>query len=158
VPTIRQRDVSADVLEKIQAIAGTPVVPKKRKPPDVRTSSSTRWSTTFALSCRVISEANRRDHWTVQRRRAEIQREALGRALVCADLVDHALPLPITVTWVHVGKQPLDDDNLSRSFKVLRDALAKWLDIDDGSPLVSWRYEQRTGEPGVVVAIEGRTP
>lgn len=156
MPTVRQCEVPAEVWAKLQAAAGIAATPRKRTTPEVRTRSTGRWSITLVLSCRVISEANRRDHWSVQRRRAEIQREALARAIENADLGNHTPPLPLTVTWSRTGKQSLDDDNLSRAFKSLRDALAKWLSIDDGAPCVSWRYTQATGEPGVTVTIESR--
>lgn len=158
MPTVRQCDVDAATWERIQAAAGVaPATTKKQKQPNVRTTSTRRWSLTLTLPCRVISEANRRDHWTVQRRRTEIQIDALTRSIEDAGLTDHLTPLPVVVTWVRVGPgKQLDDDNLARAFKALRDALAKWLDVDDGSPLVNWRYEQRAGEAGVMVTIEGR--
>jgi hypothetical protein len=104
----------------------------------------------------VVSEANRRDHWTVVRRRVEIQAEALARALADAGLTNHRPPLPVRVVFTHVGKTELDDDNLARAFKALRDHVAKWLGVDDADPLVTWMYHQTAGPtPGVVVTIEG---
>ncbi len=66
MPTVRQCNVPAEVWAKLQAAAGiTATMTKKRATPDVRTRSTGRWSITIVLPCRVISEANRRDHWSV---------------------------------------------------------------------------------------------
>jgi len=155
VPTVRQCEVPPEVWQKLQAAAGiTAATPRKRNTSDVRTRSAGRWSITLTLACRVVSSANRRDHWSVLHRRAEIQREALNHALAAAGLTDHTPPLPVVVTWNRSGWQSMDDDNLGISFKSLRDALAKWLGVDDGDPVVSWRYTQTTGEPVVTVTIE----
>ena len=152
MPTVRRRDVPADVWTKLTEAAGVPAA-KPRAAPDVRTRPTGRWSITLALACRVVSEANRRDHWTVQRRRAEIQGQALVKALDAAGLTNHRPPLPIVVTWVRTGGRPLDDDNLSRAFKSLRDRLAEWVGVDDADPRVRWVYAQRDGEPGVEVTV-----
>ncbi len=125
----------------------------KRKSPEVRTASTGRWSICLTLGCRVVSEANRRDHWSVQRRRAELQAAALRKALNDAGLTNHTPPLPLSITWTRSGRQQLDDDNLARAFKSLRDRLAEWLRVDDGSDLLTWTYEQESGEPGVRVTI-----
>lgn len=154
---IRQSDVPPDVWQKLQAAAGMPVR-AKRKAPDVRTKSRGGWSITLTLACAVTSEANSRSHWTVKLRRKEIQCEALAKALRGAVLSEHTPPLPVRVTWTRIGRQLQDDDNLANSFKGLRDALAKWLQVDDGDTgSVSWAYRQESGEPGVVVRIENRT-
>jgi P2-related tail formation protein len=39
----------------------------------------------------------------------------------------------------------LDGDNLQSGFKAVRDGVADWLGIDDGSQLVEWEYRQRPG-------------
>lgn len=132
----------------------------RRKAPDGRVPAGgprrPRWCLTLTLACRVVSEANRRDHWTVMRRRKEVQAQSLGKALAAlhAALTPALLPAPLCVTWVHVGRE-MDDDNLRRAFKGLRDALAAELGVDDADPRVEWRYEQRAGAPGVELRIEG---
>lgn len=153
--------VSPELEAKILVQAGaTPVRRKKAAPPDVRTVRPAGWAVTLTLPCRVISEANRRDHWTVKRRRAEIQTDALRRACERAGWLrvvvwDWRPPVPCVVTFTHVGPE-MDDDNLRSAFKALRDEVAKWLLVDDGDGRVEWRYEQRTGEPGCVIRVEGR--
>jgi hypothetical protein len=134
-----------------------PSTPAKRKPvPDVRTQSRGSWSITLTLACRVVSEANRRDHWSVARRRKEIQFEALTKALRGAELLNHVPPPPLVVMWVHVGKAMMDDDNLRRAFKGLWDSPARWIGLDDGDERVRWDYGQQRGEPGVRVSIAGK--
>ncbi|VTT98917.1 Uncharacterized protein OS=Variovorax paradoxus (strain S110) GN=Vapar_2463 PE=4 SV=1 [Gemmataceae bacterium] len=155
MPTVRQCDVDPATWAKLRAAAGGEP-PKKRKRPDVRAAATGRWSIALALACRVVSEANRRDHWTVQRRRAEIQAAALDRAIEGAGLSGHAPPLPVVVTWTHIGPVELDDDNLARAFKAVRDHLAKWLGVDDADPGVTWKYNQLAGEAGVTVTIASR--
>jgi len=165
MPTVRRSDVPPDVWAKLTAAAdhaclppGIVATPRKRKrtSASARTSSATRWSIRLELACRVVSEANRRDHWTIQRRRAELQANALHAAIAGAGLTDHTPPLPVVVTFTRTGRQQLDDDNLARAFKSLRDRLAEWIGVDDADPLVSWRSDQHTGEPGVTVTVASR--
>jgi hypothetical protein len=130
---------------------------KRRAAPDVRTPSRGKWSITLTLACRVVSEANRPsgEHWSVKRRRKKVQAIALTYALIESGLKNHRPPLPLIVTWTHIGPHMDDGDNLNVSFKALRDRLAAWLGVDDGDERVEWRYAQRSGEPGVEVCIEG---
>ncbi|MCE9567793.1 MAG: hypothetical protein K8U57_37820 [Planctomycetes bacterium] len=160
---IRQCDVPPEVWEKLNSlpsisttVAPTPPPSPSRKTPTVKTDTPAGWLIQITLPCRVISEANRRDHWAVAKRRADAQAEALREAIDNAGLTNHRPPLPVAVTWTRIGKQKLDDDNLARSFKSLRDRLAEWLGIDDGDPRITWRYQQSHGSPGVTVQIESR--
>ena len=145
------------MVKRCEELAG--IAPKpRRKASTARVSSWGGWSITLTLNTSVVSCANRRDHWTTARRRAELQCEALRKALAGSGLENHVCPLPVVVTWVRIGRQMLDDDNLASSFKALRDALAKWLQCDDGdTSAASWATTQRTGgEPGVEVTIRNR--
>ncbi len=101
-------------------------------------------SLTVILPIRTASEANLREHWA---RRAKRAREQRGlAALVCRAAL--ALPsLPATITLTRIAPRRLDDDNLTRSFKAVRDGIADWLRVDDGSPLLTWRYSQEVGAP-----------
>ena len=66
-------------------------------------------------------------------------------------------PMPVVVTLTRIGKKLLDDDNLASAFKHARDQVAHWAGVDDGSPLYTWRYEQRIGkEYGIEIEIEER--
>jgi hypothetical protein len=128
----------------------------RKAAPDVRVKSRGHWSIKLELGCRVVSEANRpNEHWSVRHKRKEIQSQAFWAALIGSGLNGHTVPLPVKVTWIHVGKKFMDtSDNLNISFKKLRDELARWLAVDDADPRVEWIYGQRLGEPGVEVVIE----
>ena len=149
--------LSPELTRKVLAAAGEEPTSRKRKPPCARSKRVGQWSIILTLSCRVKSEANSRDHWTVKRRRAEIQSDALYLALAGSGLTSHQPPLPVVVTWRRIGWQEMDDDNLRSAFKSLRDAIAKWLGCDDGDrAAVEWRYEDVPGEPGVVVTVHSK--
>ncbi len=126
---------------KVMALADKP---RRRKPASKPVS--------VTVLTRVVSEANRREHWAVPMRRKHEQWAALAVALFG---IEHPSP-PVAVTWVHIGRR-MDDDNLARAFKGLRDGLATAIGVDDGDEsAVTWRYEQRTGKPGVELRIENR--
>ena len=64
---------------------------------------------------------------------------------------------PVTVTIVRLGPRRLDDDNLVSSCKYVRDGIAEYIGLDDGSPLYTWCCEQRINkEYGVEVEIVSR--
>lgn len=65
-------------------------------------------------------------------------------------------PTPLLVTITRVGPTTLDDDNLAAACKYVRDQIAAEVGVDDGSPLYTWRYEQRKGKYGVDVEIVTR--
>ena len=119
-----------------------------------RTTRGT-WSLTLELACRVVSVANRKDHWTSTRRRTEIQGEALQKALASAGLLSHIPPLPVVATLTHIGKALMDEGSLIRAFEALRGHLAKWIDVADDDARIRWVHDQHLGSPAVVVKIEG---
>jgi len=102
------------------------------------------------LPVRIVSEANVREHWRkVAQRKQSHRRTAL--------LMLRATPCPcsdeqITITLTRIAPRTLDDDNLASGFKAVRDGVADWLGIDDGSTRLSWRYAQRKGPPTVYEA------
>jgi len=63
----------------------------------------------------------------------------------------------VVITRCSVGKP--DSDQVVGSCKGVRDAVAKWLGIDDGDPAITWVVEQkkapRAGQ-GTSIRIEGR--
>lgn len=66
----------------------------------------------------------------------------------------HAPALPCVVHMTRLApSNGLDDDNLRGALKGVRDELARWLGVDDRSPLVTWQYDQRRGEYAVEVAV-----
>lgn len=99
--------------------------------------------TTVYLPIRIQSTANLRECWQAKARRAKTQRMTAFMAMHGTERP----ALPVTITLTRIGAKALDSDNLAAGFKAVRDGVADWLGIDDGSPLVTWRYEQRRGKP-----------
>lgn len=50
---------------------------------------------------------------------------------------------PLEVTFTRIAPNMLDDDNLARAFKAMRDQFSDLIDVDDRDPRVEWRYNQR---------------
>ncbi len=99
----------------------------------------------FTAPVRLVSEANRREHWAVQRRRKIEQQQHVALAFFAA-LKGRRLhvSMPCLVTLTRVGAKTLDSDNLANSFKAVQDAIAQKLGVDDGDvSRVRWVYEQR---------------
>lgn len=93
------------------------------------------------LPIKVVSEANRRDHWTVKRKRASNQ-----KIYILTTCKKQIKPLPTDataiITLTRIGKMKLDTDNLAISFKAVRDAISYLLRIDDGDDRLTWLYAQ----------------
>lgn len=154
--------LSPEMTARVLQLAGeTTAKPKHsaRKIRAVLTAGGPRWSVTLYPACRVVSEANRREHWAAQHRRATTQKRAVEQAWALSPLKRSEFPrhqtvaTPCVVTLEHVGPR-MDDDNLARAFKAIRDELARLIGVDDGDARLSWVYRQRTGAPGIVVSIE----
>ena len=93
------------------------------------------------LPLRIVSVANRREHWGAKARRAKKHR---GDAYLA--MCQHPVPaLPCRVTLTRIGPQALDDDNLRSAFKAVRDGIADRLGVPDNDPRVIWCYGQEHG-------------
>ena len=105
----------------------------------------------------IFSEANERGAWHASARRTRDHRR-----LVEAVLRTKRRPaLPAVVTLVRIAPCALDDDNLARAMKGIRDEVAVWLcpvvvqkgkrrgqlTGNDRDPRVTWRVAQRRGRP-----------
>lgn len=92
----------------------------------------------------LVSEANKKDHRQVAATRTRKLRADLGLFLGPKRLP----PLPVTVRLTRWSPDPqrLDDDNLARAFKAVRDEVARKLGVNDADPRVSWRYAQGGGK------------
>lgn len=55
--------------------------------------------------------------------------------------------LPCIIQITRIAPRALDSDNMVASAKSVRDGVADWLGVDDGSPLIDWRYAQERGKP-----------
>jgi len=99
------------------------------------------------IPVRIISEANSRQHW-----RKAAARKQLHRQTARLVLQQYARPMGeselFTIMLTRVAPRKLDDDNLSSGFKAVRDGVADWLGIDDGSPRIHWVYRQHKGDAG----------
>lgn len=105
---------------------------------------------TIHLPIRTQTEANAKEHWRTRHQRAKGQRAATK--LYVSQLTAPSLPAEITLT--RLGKRKMDDDNVPGALKHVRDELAAWIGVDDGSPLYTWIYRQTVGkEYGVRVEI-----
>lgn len=83
---------------------------------------------------RLESEANAHTIWQVRHARVERQHKVVNTVLGLA----RRPPLPLRVVITRVCPTPLDSDNTTSSGKHVRDAVAKWIGINDRSPEVEW--------------------
>lgn len=133
----------------------------------------------FTVPIRLESEANgSHGHWSAKSLRVKEQRQAVTAASIDAGLhtTAHVIAtakksrvvcrwkeppvFPLVVTITRVAPRQLDDDNLARSGKAVRDQVAELLGVDDRDPRVTWRYAQeRAGarEHACRIAIEAST-
>lgn len=107
----------------------------------------------------LLSEANERGRWFAGARRTKEHRR-----LVHLHLRTRRAPsLPAVVTLVRIAPQPLDDDNLARALKAIRDEVAVWLNPkrdkhgrcvgDDRDPRVTWQVAQERGPHAVRIVV-----
>src|SRR5574343_905379 len=96
------------------------------------------------FDCPIPSRGNIEKHWRVRASLVEKQHAAVREALGSNCLVP--MP-PLTVVLTRITSGRMDTDNVGTSLKGPRDAVAKWLGVDDGAPEVVWlpRFEHTTG-------------
>lgn len=94
------------------------------------------------LPMKIVSEANRRDHWGAKMKRRQAQQWELE--IEWRDANGHRpFQLPCRVRFVRTGPKLLDDDNLRSSLKSVRDQVAKLLGTHDAPDApVTWLYDQ----------------
>jgi hypothetical protein len=134
---------------------------------------------TFEVGLKLVSEANgSHGHWSKRSAHVREQRETFVTA--CARMfglprITFQLPkpprkyavarwvtpyqLPLVITITRIAPSRLDDDNLARSAKAIRDQLAELQGVDDRNPGVTWLYDQRRGavrQYAVEVAMHAR--
>lgn len=104
---------------------------------------------TLLVPVKLVSEMNRRDHWAVRKRRFDTQAAAVRQALVASGMAEPLLTWigrnaePVRVRITRIGRQKLDGDNLQGAAKAVRDEIARFLLLDDGSDRWRWEYDQR---------------
>lgn len=107
-----------------------------------------------AKGMRLVNGANTREHWGARAARFAAEHQVIANALA-------TVVRPEGPRW-HVvitreGRALMDTDGLAISAKAIRDAIARWLGVDDGPMApVTWSYEQHTAKGyGVMVTITG---
>lgn len=142
-----------DVARKVLAQAGQPSPARARTGPLAPASR-------VRLVVRIDGLALRSEANAGGRRRDKIARKAAVKDAVIHALIGlhlpPALPRPVRVVLTRVGGRPMDDDNLARAFKAVRDVVSRnLLEVDDGDrSAVRWVCRQRPGySPAVVIVI-----
>lgn len=111
----------------------------------------------FDVPVKLISEANKREHYMVRHKRKKDQQRAVAYSWIAAG-IGHFFVFPVVVTMTRIGVRKLDPDNLAGSFKHVQDQIARELGVDDGDESrVRWIYQQRKGAPkqyGLEVSID----
>jgi len=107
------------------------------------------------LALRIESEANLSGHWRKKAARVKLQR-SITRTMVGQTLRDIGMrPADLLagdtgplVVLTRIAPRPLDDDNLARSLKAIRDGVADAFKTDDGvKSKLKWGYGQEKGPP-----------
>ena len=110
---------------------------------------------TVLVPVRTVSEANSHEHWRYRQKRAKDQHWHVRVALVAGNAPwnwDERRPFHIHLTRLATRK--LDTDNLAGSLKHVRDAVAKFLGVDDGDEQkVTWSVGQEKAK-GYSVRVE----
>lgn len=110
----------------------------------------------LVIPIRTVNELNDHTHWRVRQRRAKEQRRVTSMVLSAYNPSDFALPCVVIMS--RMSPRRMDSDSAVASNKFVRDAIADWLGVDDGSTAVDWQYgEQLKGPYCVHVTIVGGT-
>lgn len=106
---------------------------------------------TVTVLVRTVSEANRHEHWRYRQKRAKGQHNAAYRALATlwvnqygsAECRRRTTLLPLHTHLTRLAPRRLDSDNLAGALKHCRDAVARFLGVDDGDEaMVTWSVGQ----------------
>jgi len=115
---------------------------------------------TVECAFRLHSGANLREHWAVKAQRVKKTRQWTRLALKGRPAREWALCfLPLRHDFMRCrltrcGPRALDGDNLQAAFKAVRDEVAEWANMDDGSPRWLWEYAQEPGQGGFRIELE----
>ena len=105
----------------------------------------------WKLNVRTLSEANLTgEHWSKKHKRHMVQK-TLIRLFFAKE--KPKVELPCIVVLTRVAPRTMDSDNLSSSFKWIRDTIGAELTgiiragMGDGDSRITWHYEQEKGNP-----------
>lgn len=117
-------------------------------------SESTASEVEFILPLKTVNELNDHSHWRKRQKRAKQQHHVVS--LVVATLRKPRVPCVVELTRISPGR--LDSDGAVASQKHVRDAIAKWIGVDDKhDDIVEYRVSQEHGkEYGVRVRVRSR--
>lgn len=90
--------------------------------------------TVLAKGLRLDATPNARGHWSDTAKKRARERAVIDAALARVERTAG----PWRVVIVRVGPRRMDDDNCTAAAKGVRDAIAGWLGVDDGSADASW--------------------
>jgi hypothetical protein len=124
---------------------------------------------TVTVPVRTVSELNRHEHWRLRQKRAKGQHLAVRDGMLSSALnryeawsrmgrgsteTPRLLLLPLHVHLTRLATRKLDTDNLAGALKHVRDAVAKFLGVDDGDESkVTWSVGQEP-QKGYAVRVE----
>jgi hypothetical protein len=146
-------------VREIATFGAPSVASKAEKPPksflrdmekqslNLEPASSLKTLTVILDPLETVSEKNRHEHW-----RAKAARTQQQRSLTLAVLLHTFGRTPTwesgwTIYLTRIAPRRLDGDNLQRALSAVRDGVAEWLRIDDGSERLMWDYAQEKGVP-----------
>jgi hypothetical protein len=93
------------------------------------------------LPIRAVNEKNNRDHFRSKARRTDRQRSVTRNVLeVFRWIIGGGQRYVVKLT--RAGPRRLDGDNNIRSLSAVRDGVADFLRINDGSDSIEWKYDQ----------------
>lgn len=107
---------------------------------------------TVHVPVKLVSEANAHEHWRARQKRAAEQHSVWAVASLRACNIQREAAVKsiemggLGVVITRLEPRELDSDNATGSAKHLRDAIAKWLGIDDKDKRVKWVVTQE--KPG----------
>lgn len=92
------------------------------------------------IKLKLVNENNDHSHWRNRQRRARAQHHQVALHLAASGMKTPELPCLVTITRLSRGT--LDDDGAVSSAKFVRDAVARWIGVDDKLRCLV-RYEVR---------------
>jgi hypothetical protein len=122
------------------------------------------------IPIKTVSEANKREHWTMPYKRAKKQKEIvklyLGQAIM-QQAPEIVKMRPLTIKLTRIAPRKLDGDNLQMSMKSIRDSVVSLFYPenlpgrgDEDNEEFTWLYDQKRGtarEYSVLVEILKKT-
>lgn len=108
---------------------------------------------TIEFPMKLPSVSNLREHWATKAKRVKAQR-AVTRITLRGVHFGYRQMIPLAVTLTRVAPRKLDDDNLRGAFKAVRDEIAAYFGVDDGSKEIEWHYAQAKGKAAVRIGLE----